>query len=44
MLQGVGAGIKSTLWGSLTLTTVTSMPDKCKIGAAFFSNRVLALL
>lgn len=28
----------------LTLTTVTSKPDKCKIGAAFFSKRFLALL
>lgn len=28
----------------LTLTTVTSKPDKCKIGAAFASKRFLALL
>lgn len=27
-----------------TLTTVISTPARCKIGAAFFSNRLLAFL
>lgn len=43
VLQGVSS-VKINSGAVLTLTTVTSMPDKCKIGAAFFSNRVLALL